>query len=393
MKNKIDGKWIVLIGIIFTSLTLRSALTSLTDIYSYVEKDVHNFNASVMGVLPLFSFSFFGLLAPRIQKKIGYERALFVAMIMVSVGIFLRCFTSDFLFFSISSVIAFAGMAFGNVLLPPIFKKYFPDHIGIVTSFYSVLVAISAGLPSIISGDITSVYGWKVSLIIWAFVGIVAAIPWIAQIILNSKEVSVAKDVHLIDHIKTMKWKKSWMLAFLFGLGGMLPMYTVINWLPTYLTANGFTSETAGTILFLYNTLGIIHSFLVPIILPKLKKPYILIVLAVLFQIIGYVGFLYDVSGAWIWAVIAAPGLLTVPVTFQLFNMHSKTPNGAAHLSSFVQCIGYLLAVIGPLRFSLLHQVANNYIVPFWFLIMTSASVLYFGKEALEKGFIEDSNK
>lgn len=388
--KKSNGQIIVLIGIILTTISLRSAVTSLTDIYSYVEKDVINFNSSIMGILPLASFSLFGFIAPRIQKKLGYERTLCLGMIMVGVGIFLRCLTTNFAIFALFSILSFAGMAFGNVLLPPVFKKYFPNKIGIITSVYSVLVAVSAGLPSIISGDITDKVGWKVSLLIWGVVGFLAAVPWLLQIIFHKNMVAVEKNVHEISHIHTSKWKKSWMMSFLFGLGGMLPMYTLINWLPTYLGSNGFSSKSAGTILFVYNTLGIFHSFIVPMILPKLKKPYILIILAIMFQIIGYIGFLYNVKNAMVWAIISAPGLLTIPLTFQLFNMKSKTPNGAAHLSSFVQFIGYLIAIIGPLGFSFLHQMTQSYTVPFYFMILISLSILYFGREALSPGYIED---
>lgn len=382
---------LVLIGIILTSLNLRAAVTSLSDIFTEVSKDINGFDISFMGILPLLSFAIFGAVAPTIKNKLGFEKSLFISMFLVGIGLLLRSMASNFEMFIVESIIALAGMGFGNVLLPPLFKKYFPNHTGVITSLYSVLIAVSAGFPSILSANTINAVGWRVDIGLWAMVGFAAAIPWFLQILINP-------DVTKPDHLENekfpsvYKWKQAWAMAILFGVGGMLPMYTLINWLPTYLEQKGLSIQVAGMTLFLYNTIGIIHSFVIPLIIGRFKHPFLLILLAFILQLAGYVGFMFEYEHAYVWAVIAAPGLLAVPAVFQLFNLRSRTAQGATHLSSFVQFIGYLFAVAGPIFFGKLEVLSNGYTAPFVFLIIMSFIMLFAGFFAVKSNYIEDGN-
>lgn len=391
-QTTIHGKYIVLLGIILSTLNLRAAVTSLSGIFNIVSKDVSGFNIGIAGMLPLLSFAIFGLMAPHLSQKIGYELTLFISMMCVGIGLLIRLFIPFFLGFCFSTIISLAGMAFGNVLMPALIKKYFPRQTSAITSLYSVLLAVSAGVPSIISSKTVGNLGWRFSLGIWAIVGFVATFPWMVQLIYH-RNLTKPKNIHQ-NKLTVSAYKSSitWMVALLFGVGGMLPMYTMINWLPTYLASVGFTTATIGTMLFLYNTLGIFHSFLVPLFLEKMKHPYYLIILAVTLQVATFLGFWLLPQWSFIWAIVAAPSLLTVPAAFQLFNTHSRTPQGTASLSSMAQFIGYLLAASGPLIFGWLKTASGNYNYSFIFLIILSFLTLIFGYQAMKPGFVENQH-
>ncbi len=68
-------------------------------------------------------------------------------MLAVFVGTVLQAFSSGIWTFAACTVVAGAGMAFGRVLLFPVIKKYFPDHIGVMTATLSVLLAVSSAVP------------------------------------------------------------------------------------------------------------------------------------------------------------------------------------------------------------------------------------------------------
>lgn len=391
------NKFNILMGIILSTLNLRAAVTSLSGIFSVVGHHIQGFNISIVGMLPLLSFAIFGLLTPKISQKIGYEFTLLISMTCVGIGLLTRIFMPTFGGFCISSIISLSGMAFGNVLMPTMIKKYFSNNTGAITSLYSVLLAISAGIPSIISSNTVYNLGWRFSLGIWSLVGFFAAIPWLIQILHLRNKGSNKTTLQIKNHDSdspqltfSLSSKTTWSVALLFGIGGMLPMYTMINWLPSYLKSVGFATTTVGTILFLYNTLGIFHSFLVPLFLERMKHPYLLIILAILLQISTFLGFWFFPHLSLIWAIIAAPSLLTVPAAFQLFNTHSHTPAGTAAISSMSQFIGYLLAALGPLIFGWLKNITGTYNFSFSFLIVLSILTLFFGYQAMKPGYIED---
>lgn len=385
------GQALVLCGIVLTSLNLRAAVTSLSAIFSQVAADIPSFNISLMGILPLLCFAVFGILTPAVKSRLGFERALFWSMAMVGAGLLVRACSSSFFVFALSSVLALAGMGFGNVLLPPLFKKYFPGHTGPITAIYSIMIAFSAGVPSVLSAETVGIYGWRLAIGVWGLIGVVAAFPWLFQMLSRPELCRPVASNAAGRTIAVYKWKQAWGMAILFGVGGMLPMYTIITWLPTYLIERGMTLSQAGMALFLYNTLGIFHSFLVPIFIGRMKHPFSLIVLALVLQLIGYIGLLYSVDHAMLWCILTAPGLLTIPATFQLFNLRSRTPEGATQLSSFVQFIGYLFAAVGPVLFGQLKTFSGGWTLPFWSLVAAAVIMTIAGYVSMQRKFLEDA--
>jgi CP family cyanate transporter-like MFS transporter len=113
-------------------------------------------------------------------EKIGFEKSLLIAMLTVFVGTVLRAFSSEIWTFATCTVVAGAGMAFGNVLLFPVIKKYFPDHIGGMTATFSVLLAVSFAVPPSLAIPVVDAVHWRVSIGWWGIVALAAALPWIA---------------------------------------------------------------------------------------------------------------------------------------------------------------------------------------------------------------------
>lgn len=74
-----------------------------------------------------------------------------------------------------------------------------------------------------------------------------------------------------------------------------------------------------------------------------------------------------------------------------LFNLRTRTSKGATHLSSFVQCIGYLFAVLGPLAFGKLRTLTNSYVVAFSFLLIMSVVMLIAGYYSMKNNYLEDN--
>lgn len=386
---------LVLVGIILVSLNLRAAVTSLSAIYGIISHDISGFNANILGILPLLSFAVFGSLTSTVSRRLGYEGALLLSMLMVCAGIALRTLTGSFPVFMACSVLALAGMGFGNVLVQPTIKKYFPDHVGALTATYAVMIAVSAGLPSAIAVPLAQNDGWRANVALWSVTALIAALPWLFQLLRihhrgQKEEVNQTIAKPVIPHVAVWKWPIAWSMVVLFGVS-MMSMYAMLNWLPTYLIQNGISAATAGNMLFVYNIVGIAHSILVPIYLGRMKKPYIVVAIGGVMQIVGYMGFLYMPGASWVWAVVAAPGLMTIPATFQLINLRTRSVEGAASLSSFTQGVGYVFAAAGPFFFGQLHHSTGGWHVSFWFLTVMSAVMLLAGGAAVRNKYLEDA--
>lgn len=388
---------LALVALVLCTFNLRAAYISLTSIYNVIAQDIPDFSVDIIGTLPILSFAIFGALAPFIKRKLGFQWALTVSMLLVFAGITLRITTDNFVLFVLYSELALAGMGFGNVLLPPTFKVYFPNHIGAVTSLYSVTVAFAAGIPSLLAVPVSDALGWKVNVAMWGAVGLAAAVPWFIMALQSrgyGEEVTgIYEESIPRESLAVYKWPVAWSLAVLFGIGGMLSMYSMLNWLPMYLYDVGYSHADAGNMLFLYNVLGVFHSLLVPLFIGKMKQPYRLIVLAFFIQTISYCGFLFAPQYAWAWCVVAAPAGIPVPAAFQLINLRTRTAAGAMQLSAFTQGCGYVFAAIGPFAVGHLLAFSGGWNVPFYFLMAMSFVMLLAGKLAVSKVYIEDARQ
>src|SRR5690606_20248033 len=76
-------------------------------------------------------------------------------------------------------VLALLGVGIGNVLLPPIVRRYFPDRVGLITSLYATLMSVSTAVPALVAVPVADTAGWRVSLAMWLLVSLVAAMPWV----------------------------------------------------------------------------------------------------------------------------------------------------------------------------------------------------------------------
>ena len=74
--------------------------------------------------------------------------------------------------------------------------------------------------------------------------------------------------------------RRAWAVMLVFSMGPLV-MYALIAWLPQLLIQNaGVSSATAGTMLSVFNAVGLVHSFLIPTFLPRMSRPFLAVVFA-----------------------------------------------------------------------------------------------------------------
>jgi CP family cyanate transporter-like MFS transporter len=376
-----------LAGIILVVLNLRPAITSLSPIYDQIGRSIplNSTALGILGMLPPLAFALFGFLTPSLISRLGLERSLLLAMALVCTGQVFRSFSNDIWLFGITSLVSLAGMGFGNVLLPPVIKSYFPDRIGLVTSIYTSLIAISAALPSLLAVPVTQIAGWRVSTGMWSVLALFALGPWLLLLRDSPGQAQTGQ----YQRYPAWRWPITWGITILFAVG-VLNNYTLIAWLPKILTASaGVSHAEAGLMLSMYNLIGIPHGLLVPAILSRTRRPFVVIAVGGACLLVGYLGLNYFPLFAWGWILCAGVGLMLVPISLTLINLRSRTEDGAAALSSFTQGTGYLIGAVGPVVVGGLHSVTNQWTAAFWFLSITALVALGAGTLAARPGFIE----
>ena len=383
-----NSKFLVLIAIIFVSLNLRAALTAPTAIFDQIKASfpISDTARGVIGMLPPISFALFGLLAPRLVPKYGLEKPIFLALGMIFLGIVGRSLSINVWMYGLLSIVCLGGIGMCNALLPPIIKQHFPNRLGLVTSIYTSLIYVSAGLPSLLAVPLTQAVGWRVSTGSYAVLALIAVVPWLFM----EKSVQTPLANQEKANLPVARWPVAWAIMLIFSIGAF-NSFAMLAWLPEILTKSfGISLANSGRMMSLFSFIGFFPTVFVPIALTKIKRPIFVILFFSLSIIMANLGFLFLPQFALVWVMAAGTGLTLISVGLTLINLRSRTKYGSASLSGFVQGGGYLLGALGPIVINWLRGLTGSWAASLWLLVGTGVLALIMGLFALKPIFVED---
>ncbi len=394
------GRTLVLIGIILVSANLRTAATSLSPIVDNVSLDIplDAVGLGVLGMLPPIMFASAGLFAPRMAHKWGLEKAIVMAIVAMIIGFSARALVSEYWGLFAGTLLALAAAGAGNILLPPIVKRYFPDRIGLVTSLYATAVALGTTLPPVTAYPIADAAGWRMSLAVWAMLAIVSLPPWLAVLAKRRRSLRVATDAapeleEVEPAILGRIWhsRVAWAITLVFALTSF-QAYSLFAWLPKLLVDQvGVSALEAGVLLGFWGVLGMAASFTAPILVARLSNVGWVMHVGAAGFILGYLG-LWFAPGVspWLWVALCGVGQIIFPACLALINLRTRTHEGSIALSGFAQAIGYFIAALGPLLVGVLHDATGGWVSSLALLTGAAVLFIYFGVVLRTPRFVED---
>ncbi|TFD66158.1 MFS transporter [Cryobacterium sp. Hb1] len=389
------GRSLALLGIILVAANLRTAVAALSPIVAEINVDIPlgAVSLGVLGMLPPVCFALFGIFTPMITRRHGLEIPLILALVAILLGHVTRGLSGSITMLIIGSVIAFAGLGIGNVLLPPLVKKYFPDRVGLMTSLYVTVVSLSTLVPPLIAVPVADAAGWRISLGMWMILALLALVPWITMLVRHRARTPDAIIEEADATILGRLWKSSiaWALAGVFAVSS-LNAYAMFAWLPQLLVDTaGVSPAQAGTLLALYASMGIPCALIIPVLTARMTNVGPLVYVGVFAFVAGDLGLLFAPETlTWLWVSLAGLGPLFFPLALVLINLRTRTHAGAVALSSFVQSIGYTLGALGPLVFGLLHELSGGWTWPLIFLLTAALAIVIAGAVIGRPHMLED---
>jgi CP family cyanate transporter-like MFS transporter len=290
--------------------------------------------------------------------------------------------------FLLLSLLALAGMATANVLLPSLVKLHFPDRIGLMTSIYTTALAIGLTAASVLTVPLTHQLGsWRWGLASWAAIALVAALPWIFLVRHDLNPETQTRGISLGDVART---RLGWVMALFFGVQS-LQAYSVFGWFAEVYRDAGFSATTAGLLLGVITAVSIPLSFVLPAWAARMERQTWLVLGLMLCYPVGYVGLVVaPVAGAWLWAVVVGVAASVFPVVLTMIGLRSRTSEGTAALSGFTQSVGYLIAAVGPFGMGALFDLTGGWTVPLWALTALVVPQLVTGLMAARPAYLED---
>lgn len=379
------------------ALNVRTAVSSLSPIIPFIRDDfeLSNLAVSFLGMLPPLGFALSGLIAPIITRRIGLEAALLTLLATIALGSVIRAVSGDWSLLSVGTMLALVGMGMGNVLLPVVVRKYFPDRIGSMTALYLVIVSIGAFSPPLIAVPVAEAAGWRVSLGQWAVVALIASIPWLFALRQNKVEEPVVTQALTIPisvrHVKIWKSPTAMAMVVIWAVSA-LNGYAIFAWLPQILMdESGSTPAEAGILLALYAAMGIPAALSMPVLAVRYPNQAPLIYLSGILFFAGYGGLIFLPGWwSWAWVLLAGLGPILFPLNLALFNIRTRSQETLLRISGFAQGFGYLAAATGPLVIGVLHELTGTWTSSLWFLFLTAIPAMLAGRVIARQKTIDE---
>lgn len=421
------GRALAVLGIVLCAFSLRSAVASLSPLFDHVAADfpVSSAVVGLIGTAPPVCFAIFGLLTPLLERRLGLERVTVIALIAIAAGLVLRGFSVDAITLLLSTALIFAGVGMGNILLPPLVKKYFPDRLGMMMTLYTTAMALSTFVPPLVAVPVADAAGWRFSLAMWGVFALAGSIPWMLMLLRGRTEgvpVAATREDRPMRETSTSdaeapepatlvtgpiavapansrvfarlaRLPLAWAIAVVFGTSSTMA-YVSFAWLPTILIdRTGVTASAAGLLLSLFAFMGLPASLVVPVLVVRFQATRPLFLVAVVCGILGLAGLIMLPSIALVGLWVALFGVVGVlfPLALVLISVRARTPETAVALSSFVQSAGYIGAAAFPLLLGIVHDQTGDWLVPLLIIGAVLVVAIPFGLIAGRRQTIEDA--
>jgi CP family cyanate transporter-like MFS transporter len=374
---------LTVIGIIFIATNLRAPITSVGPVINEITDyfNLTNIEAGLITTIPLMSFALLSGFAPGISRKIGMEKLLLFSLILLASGLFVRISGSVYFLF-IGAAMVGAAITVGNVIMPAVIKKDFPNHTGIMTGIYAVSMNLTSAMAagfSIAIGTATG-WGWKGSIGVWAAVAVLSLVVWIPQVLKRRQQVETPAKASFKSMFKS---RLAWNVTIFMGLQSLL-FYCIAAWLPAVLQDWGMSKVDAGWVLSYVQLAQLPITFVGPVIVNRMKNQSILVWITGLLMLAGILLIIAFKSQFIILAtiLIGIAGGLAFSLAMMFFVLRTKSPAMAAGLSGMAQSFGYLIAAAGPPAFGLIYDFTGNWTYSFYLLIIGVAVLIYSGVNA-----------
>lgn len=416
------GRALAVLGILLCAFSLRSAVASLSPLLDHIAVDfaVPTAVVGLIGTAPPVCFAIFGLSTPLLERRLGLERVTVIALTAIALGLVLRGFSMGSVSLLITTALIFAGVGMGNILLPPLVKKYFPDRLGVMLTLYTTAMAFSTFLPPLVAVPLADAAGWRMSLGLWGVFAIAGALPWIAMLMTGRTNVVSAPQPATLPvetvsdaasdpaelstgpiaiaptnsraFARLVRLPLAWSIAIVFSTSSIMA-YTSFAWLPSIVSdVAGVNATAAGLLLSLFAVMSLPASLLVPVLVVRFQATRPLYAVASASGLLGVAGLLFWSNSVTVWLWTALFGIVGVlfPLALVLISIRSRTPESAVALSSFVQSAGYLIAASFPLLVGVLHEVSGNWTVPLLVIAGVLLASIPFGIIAGRRRTVEE---
>ena len=375
-------------AIVIAAVNLRPALITVGPLLPAIAHTLALNTPAIATVsaLPIVVLGAVSPFAYRFSALAGLSGTMLGAQVAIALGILLRS-SGTVAGLIAGSVLLATGIGLGNALLPALIKLRFPNAVGRLMGIYTMSLTIGAATGAAITPLLVQRAGgdWRSALAWWAIPATLAAILWIPMARTRERARSAAPGASPW-HSRT-----GWFVSLFMGVQSAY-FYSLVAWLGVLFQARGMSLVEAGVNLTFFYIVQIGGAFLGPVVIVRAKHQGVAIAVTMLVCLAATTACLFAPATI-VWLAAAIVGLCLGAIfgcalTFMV--VRARDASTSARLSGMSQCVGYLLAGLGPLLIGLIHTSGAVLIGSEIVLCAIGLLIMVFGFLAGRPRFVED---
>ncbi|MGY6270779.1 MFS transporter [Achromobacter denitrificans] len=371
---------LLIAGILCIAMALRAPITGVPPLTGMIREQLglSSTAAGMLITLPLLAFAVVSLFAAGLARRHGLERALFGSLLLIVAGIAARTLGSAWSLYLGTAVIG-SGIAIGNVLLPSLLKRDFPQRVAGLTSAYVLTMSLAAGLASAVAIPLAGLSDatWRFSTGCLLLAPVAGLLLWLPQ--LANHTAPAASTAHAPHGGRLWRSPLAWQVTLYLGINSFV-FYVGVSWLPAILREAGYTAERAGTLHGLLQLMSAVPALFLAPVVRRMKDQRAAAFCSAAASVVALAGLIAAPDRATLWIVLLGLGTgggIILGLAF--VGLRAGHAQQAAALSGMAQCVGYLFAATGPALMGALHDALGGWSVALGVCAALSAAMALTG--------------
>ncbi|MDD7836179.1 MULTISPECIES: MFS transporter [Paenarthrobacter] len=365
------------IAVVLIGLNLRAGITSAAALFHELQQFLGYgaLVASILPSIPLLCFAVAGLGTSWLTRRVGVEKAIFIALALLAAGLLVRGVPATGALLG-GTVLAMSGLAVCNVAMPSLIREHYSDRTSMMTGVYTFTMSGGATFAAAVSVPLAQQLGSpSMGLAAWGLLGVAALLGFL-PVVLHSHRNSAKTDRPRVSMWPLLKTRLGLLITAIFTFQAFLA-YAVMSWFAYILTSQGLSASESGLQFGVMQLVSVAAGMILLTIgsRPGMLRPALYLASSSTLVAIGTMLWL-PTSLAVVPAILFGFGLGIFPLVLVIISRSGGSTAETTALSTIAQSLGYLIAAIGPFGMGLLHSATGGWVLPLSLLSIVAVALM-----------------
>ncbi|MFJ4284771.1 MFS transporter [Paenarthrobacter nicotinovorans] len=365
------------IAVVLIGLNLRAGITSAAALFHELQQFLGYgaLVASILPSIPLLCFAVAGLGTSWLTRRVGVEKAIFIALALLAAGLLVRGVPATGALLG-GTVLAMSGLAVCNVAMPSLIREHYSDRTSMMTGVYTFTMSGGATFAAAVSVPLAQQLGSpSMGLAAWGLLGVAALLGFL-PVVLHSHRNSAKTDRPRVSMWPLLKTRLGLLITAIFTFQAFLA-YAVMSWFAYILTSEGLSASESGLQFGVMQLVSVAAGMILLTIgsRPGMLRPALYLASSSTLVAIGTMLWL-PTSLAVVPAILFGFGLGIFPLVLVIISRSGGSTAETTALSTIAQSLGYLIAAIGPFGMGLLHSATGGWVLPLSLLSIVAVALM-----------------